>query len=164
MLFLKKFIYFSLFFIKFSRFFKILNKITEYVKSFALKMKINRRGREKIREKRKNIFKKGIDKAGRVWYNVQVVRKANAGMAQSVEHVIGNDEVISSILITSSKKKSRASGFFFLYSSLFSFHSSLFSKSTARLFQIKDKREERKENVAFLPLVEKHCFLVKSVI
>ena len=26
-----------------------------------------------------------------------------AGMAQSVEHVIGNDEVISSILITSSK-------------------------------------------------------------
>ncbi len=28
----------------------------------------------------------------------------NAGMAQSVEHVIGNDEVISSILITSSKE------------------------------------------------------------
>ncbi len=55
-------------------------------------------------KKRKNIFKKGIDKAGRVWYNVQVVRKTNAGMAQSVEHVIGNDEVISSILITSSKK------------------------------------------------------------
>ena len=27
-------------------------------------------------------------------------------MAQSVEHVIGNDEVISSILITSSKKLS----------------------------------------------------------
>ena len=27
----------------------------------------------------------------------------DAGMAQSVEHVIGNDEVISSILITSSK-------------------------------------------------------------
>ena len=26
-------------------------------------------------------------------------------MAQSVEHVIGNDEVISSILITSSRKK-----------------------------------------------------------
>ena len=26
-----------------------------------------------------------------------------AGMAQSVEHVIGNDEVISSILITSSR-------------------------------------------------------------
>ena len=31
-----------------------------------------------------------------------VVRKNDAGMAQSVEHVIGNDEVISSILITSS--------------------------------------------------------------
>ena len=29
-------------------------------------------------------------------------------MAQSVEHVIGNDEVISSILITSSKQKSTA--------------------------------------------------------
>ena len=29
---------------------------------------------------------------------------SDAGMAQSVEHVIGNDEVISSILITSSKK------------------------------------------------------------
>ena len=35
MLFLKKFIYFSLFFIKFLRFFKILNKITEYVKKFC---------------------------------------------------------------------------------------------------------------------------------
>jgi hypothetical protein len=56
---------------------------------------------------------------------------------------------------TSTKKKSRASGFFFLYSSLFSFHSSLFSKSPARLFQRRDKREERKEKVAFLPLVEK---------
>ena len=31
-----------------------------------------------------------------------------AGMAQSVEHVIGNDEVISSILITSSKQKREA--------------------------------------------------------
>ena len=29
---------------------------------------------------------------------------SDAGMAQSVEHVIGNDEVISSILITSSRK------------------------------------------------------------
>ena len=85
-------------------------------------MKINRRAEKKYVKKRKNIFKKGIDKAGRVWYNVQVVRKTNAGMAQSVEHVIGNDEVISSILITSSKKKSRASGFFFfvLFTLLFS--------------------------------------------
>ena len=33
-------------------------------------------------------------------------------MAQSVEHVIGNDEVISSILITSSKKASRKTCFF----------------------------------------------------
>ena len=40
-----------------------------------------------------------------ICYNIKVVnRRHNAGMAQSVEHVIGNDEVISSILITSSKK------------------------------------------------------------
>ena len=57
---------------------------------------------------------------------------------------------------SATKKKSRASGFFFLYFSLFSFHSSLFSKCPARLFQRRDKREERKEKVAFLPLVEKH--------
>ena len=37
-------------------------------------------------------------------------------MAQSVEHVIGNDEVISSILITSSKKAlAQASAFFVLF-------------------------------------------------
>ena len=35
-------------------------------------------------------------------------------MAQSVEHVIGNDEVISSILITSSKRKARTSSVLFL--------------------------------------------------
>ena len=33
-------------------------------------------------------------------------------MAQSVEHVIGNDEVISSILITSSKIHRNSDGFF----------------------------------------------------
>ena len=44
-----------------------------------------------------------------ICYNIKV---ASAGMAQSVEHVIGNDEVISSILITSSKKPdAKASGF-----------------------------------------------------
>jgi len=57
-----------------------------------------------------------------------------------------------------SKKKSRASGFFFLYSSLFSFHSSLFSKSPARLFQRREKREERKEKVPF-HYGEKHFLL-----
>ena len=43
---------------------------------------------------------------GIVWYNIQVVKRddKNAGMAQLAEHVIGNDEVISSNLITSSKK------------------------------------------------------------
>ena len=40
------------------------------------------------------------------------------------------------------KKKSRVSGFFFLYFSLFSFHSSLFSKPLSRLFQRRDKRYE----------------------
>ena len=51
-------------------------------------------------EKNRPNFKKGIDTALTICYNIQVV---SAGMAQSVEHVIGNDEVISSILITSSK-------------------------------------------------------------
>ena len=37
-------------------------------------------------------------------------------MAQSVEHVIGNDEVISSILITSSKKSKSQDLLFFLFS------------------------------------------------
>ena len=61
-------------------------------------------------------MKKGIDKSKMMWYNVQVVRKTNAGMAQSVEHVIGNDEVISSILITSSKKALLMKCFFCFYS------------------------------------------------
>ena len=46
-------------------------------------------------------FKKALDKGVAICYNIIVER--HAGMAQSVEHVIGNDEVISSILITSSK-------------------------------------------------------------
>ena len=37
-----------------------------------------------------------------MWYTMQVGR--NAGIAQLVEHVIGNDEVISPNLITSSRK------------------------------------------------------------
>ena len=36
-------------------------------------------------------------------------------MAQSVEHVIGNDEVISSILITSSKIALAIAGAFFVF-------------------------------------------------
>ena len=39
-----------------------------------------------------------------LYYQSRQRATQNAGMAQSVEHVIGNDEVISSILITSSKK------------------------------------------------------------
>ena len=38
-----------------------------------------------------------------------------AGMAQSVEHVIGNDEVISSILITSSKNPTQSGWIFCFY-------------------------------------------------
>ena len=49
-----------------------------------------------------------------------------------------------------SKKKSRARDFFFLYFSLFSFHSSLFLNFSTRLFQRRDKKEERKEKEAFL--------------
>ena len=60
----------------------------------------SRKNKKKI--KKKNIFQKGLDKRVLIWYNNKV---AGAGMAQSVEHVIGNDEVISSILITSSKNK-----------------------------------------------------------
>ena len=45
-----------------------------------------------------------------MWYTMQVGR--NAGIAQLVEHVIGNDEVISSNLITSSKKSGKTSLFY----------------------------------------------------
>ncbi len=59
----------------------------------------------------KNIFEKTIDKCNYIWYNIIVARQA--GMAQSVEHVIGNDEVISSILITSSKNHTAIAVWFF---------------------------------------------------
>ena len=58
---------------------------------------------QEILQKAKKIFQKSIDKPKDICYNIIVARQA--GMAQSVEHVIGNDEVISSILITSSRKK-----------------------------------------------------------
>jgi len=47
-----------------------------------------------------------------------------------------------------------------LYFSLFTFHSSLFSKSPARLFQRRDKREERKEKVAFFSLGQKALIFI----
>ena len=51
-------------------------------------------------------------------------------MAQSVEHVIGNDEVISSILITSSKKAKRISVLpFLILSSRDAYISSRFFKN-----------------------------------
>ena len=62
--------------------------------------KVEKSHKNKKKIKNKNIFQKGLDKRVLIWYNNKV---AGAGMAQSVEHVIGNDEVISSILITSSK-------------------------------------------------------------
>ena len=50
-------------------------------------------------------FQKPLDKHTSFCYNNKVAapRCLDAAIAQSVEHVIGNDEVISSILITSSK-------------------------------------------------------------
>lgn len=50
-----------------------------------------------------------------------VVRKNDAGMAQSVEHVIGNDEVISSILITSSIKRGLVRQDLFSFFAFFAF-------------------------------------------
>ena len=52
-----------------------------------------------------------------LWYNIKVVgTKAtwwyDADIAQLVEHVIGNDEVISSNLIISSKIHRKSGGFF----------------------------------------------------
>ena len=55
-------------------------------------------------EKTKIFFKKGLTNA--FCFGI-ITKSRDAGMAQSVEHVIGNDEVISSILITSSKVKDR---------------------------------------------------------
>ena len=53
-------------------------------------------------KKRNIFFKKGLTNAGgfAIIYESQDI----AGMAQLVEHVIGNDEVISSTLIASSKR------------------------------------------------------------
>ncbi len=48
-------------------------------------------------------------------YLVAPHRSYFAGMAQSVEHVIGNDEVISSILITSSKAPTQMRRCFCVY-------------------------------------------------
>ena len=56
-----------------------------------------------------------------------------AAMAQSVEHVIGNDEVISSILITSSKNDLNGS------SGLFSFYFSFFFKAFKVIYIPKSK-------------------------
>ena len=55
-----------------------------------------------------------------MWYNIKVVgTKAtwwyDADIAQLVEHVIGNDEVISSNLIISSKKPEVNLGFFVIF-------------------------------------------------
>ena len=52
----------------------------------------------------KNILNKNCEKLlTKKEISVIITKSQVAGMAQSVEHVIGNDEVISSILITSSK-------------------------------------------------------------
>ena len=56
-----------------------------------------------------------------LWYNIKVVGTKetwwyDADIAQLVEHVIGNDEVISSNLIISSKKPEVRLGFFVIFS------------------------------------------------
>ncbi len=62
------------------------------------------------KEKTKIFFKKGLTNA----HEFGIITKSqDAGMAQSVEHVIGNDEVISSILITSSNKATQSGCFIF---------------------------------------------------
>ena len=118
-----------------------------------------------------NYFQKSIDKRILLWYSItrtdrtrsalilfEIRRSTQVGRrgapAKGVGRIFNRRE--SSNLSFSAKKKSRVSGFFFLFFSLFSFHSSLFFESPSRLFQRRDKREERKEKVAFLPLVEKH--------
>ncbi len=63
---------------------------------------------KKITKKDKNFFKKGL--TNRIMFDI--IYKSSrerrfADMAQSVEHVIGNDEVISSTLITTPKNPSQ---------------------------------------------------------
>ena len=62
---------------------------------------------DKKDQKKKNIFQKPLDKSRGNCYNVNVVT-TNAAIAQSVEHVIGNDEVIGPNPISSSKTKQPA--------------------------------------------------------
>ena len=50
-----------------------------------------------------NIFKKPLDNCGFLVYNGKAVK--NAAIAQSVERILGKDEVASSNLASSSKKK-----------------------------------------------------------
>ena len=56
------------------------------------------------------IFKRGIDNTRIIWYNTRVVK--NAAIAQMVERILGKDEVISSILISSSIKNLAKARFF----------------------------------------------------
>ncbi len=66
---------------------------------------------QKMLPENERIFPKVLDKHVFFWYNIYVT---DATMAQSVEHVIGNDEVISSILISSSKRHAKACLFLIL--------------------------------------------------
>ena len=56
-------------------------------------------------------FKKKLDKTAWTCYNILRF----AAMAQSVEHIIGNDEVTSSILVSSSKKHLHVASAFFAF-------------------------------------------------
>ena len=59
------------------------------------------------RKKCQKIFQKALDNRYEFWYNTDVAADAvaNAAIAQSVEHVIGNDEVIGPNPISSSINK-----------------------------------------------------------
>ncbi len=85
-------------------------------------------------------------------YNNSAIKYC-AAMAQSVERILGKDEVAGSIPASSSKRNrqfSSESCRFLLYYSLSTFLCSLFSKCENSRFQIKDKGYERKESVVFL--------------
>ena len=77
-------------------------------------------------------------------YLVAPHRSYFAGMAQSVEHVIGNDEVISSILITSSKAPTQMRRCFCVYMFLYSAPCLL-----AEVFSFLKKHSQKRQSRAY---------------
>ena len=74
-----------------------------------------------------------------------------------IEHFLSNSRVYLFWALNTKRKVAQAAfSFCTLHYYLFTLHFSL--NFPERLFQRRDKREERKEKVAFLPLVEKHFY------